>query len=70
MSSIDSALEKDYFIETKLNDILTIDSCTTLLSELIKFILYRKQQLPYTFDRLKYLITMRNSKEKVIRFVT
>ncbi|KAK6639587.1 hypothetical protein RUM43_007860 [Polyplax serrata] len=50
-------------IETELKDILTIESCTTLVAELIKFILYRKQQLPYTFDRLKYLITKKNSKE-------
>lgn len=53
-------------IETEFKDVLTGSSCTTLIAELIKYILYHKQQLPYTFDRLKYVITKCNSDESSV----
>ncbi|EEB13889.1 conserved hypothetical protein [Pediculus humanus corporis] len=61
MGSVEHVKNNSNILDIELEEVLTLDSCLTIISELIKFILYRKQQLPYTFDRLKYLITRKNS---------
>lgn len=58
--------DNESVIETEFKDVLTGSSCTTLIAELIKYILYHKQQLPYTFDRLKYVITKHHSAESPV----
>ena len=61
MGSVEHVKNNSNILDIELEKVLTLDSCLTIISELVKFILYRKQQLPYTFDRLKYLITRKNS---------
>lgn len=46
-------------IEINLSDILTRTSCAVLVCELIKYLIYQREQIPYTYERLKYLITKR-----------
>lgn len=61
-----SDVEKTSIIETEFKDTLTIGSCSVLINEIIKYILYHKQQLPYTFDRLKYVITKKRSLQPMV----
>lgn len=44
-------------IPVALDEPLTSDSCSTLIMELIKYILYQKQQIPFTYDTLTQLQT-------------
>lgn len=44
-------------INVILDEPLTSDSCTKLIIELIKYVLYQKQQIPFTYDSLVQLQT-------------
>lgn len=46
-------------IAVNLSDIITPKSCSELICSLIKHLLYQQEQIPYTYERLKYLITKR-----------
>ncbi|XP_034942551.1 MAD2L1-binding protein [Chelonus insularis] len=46
---------KNTSIDIKLNEPLTSDSCSKIIVELIKYILYQKQQIPFAFDTLVQL---------------
>lgn len=42
-------------INVILDEPLTSDSCTKLIIEFIKYVLYQKQQIPFTYDSLVHL---------------
>ncbi|XP_046835980.1 MAD2L1-binding protein-like [Vespa velutina] len=42
-------------INVILDEHLTSDSCTKLIIEFIKYVLYQKQQIPFTYDSLVHL---------------
>lgn len=44
-------------INVILDEPLTSDSCTKLIVEFIKYVLYQKQQIPFTYDSLVHLNT-------------
>lgn len=46
-------------VDAKFNDILTDFTCSAVVNELIKFILYSKQQIPLTYDKLSLAVSRR-----------
>ncbi|XP_066599820.1 MAD2L1-binding protein-like isoform X3 [Prorops nasuta] len=53
MSSKKQNREKDICVE--FEELLTSDSCVVLVTEFLKYILYQKQQIPFTCDSLTLL---------------
>jgi len=56
--------------KAKLSDILTDFTCLDLVSEFTKCILYSKQQIPYTYDKLNLAITVNSAKVCFSFYVT
>jgi len=52
-----------YTIE--ITDIFTPKSCSSFIAELIKYIAYNKEQIPYPYDRLKLYVLKRREREKL-----
>ncbi|RZF36423.1 hypothetical protein LSTR_LSTR010843 [Laodelphax striatellus] len=46
-------------LNIKLNDLVTFQSCSTLVSSIIKYLIYQRHQIPYTFEVLKHLVKRR-----------
>lgn len=55
-------------IELKINltDIVTPKTFSALIGELIKYLIYHRQQIPYPYERLRYYIKRRREMEKVV----
>lgn len=51
-------------LKIDLADIVTPKSCSAIIAELIKYIVYSKQQIPYPYERLKYYIKRRKETQK------
>ncbi|XP_054263811.1 MAD2L1-binding protein-like isoform X3 [Macrosteles quadrilineatus] len=53
-------------IEITLTDLITPKSCSMFVAELIKFIVFSKQQIPYPYERLKMFVTKRIEQQKIL----
>ncbi|XP_076656652.1 MAD2L1-binding protein [Halictus rubicundus] len=51
-------------INVKLDEPLTTDACVKLVIELLKYILYQKQQIPFTYDSLTQLQTKMKPRDR------
>ncbi|KAG8323664.1 hypothetical protein J6590_001407 [Homalodisca vitripennis] len=49
-----------------LTDIITPKSCSSYIAELIKYIVFNKQQIPYPYERLKLFVLKRRERQKLI----
>lgn len=43
----------------EVNDIITPMTCSAMVIEFIKYIIYQKQLIPYPYERLKMYVDMR-----------
>uniref|UniRef100_A0A1B6M2I9 Uncharacterized protein n=1 Tax=Graphocephala atropunctata TaxID=36148 RepID=A0A1B6M2I9_9HEMI len=50
----------------KLTDLITPKSCSIYIAELIKYIIFTKQQIPYPYERLKMYVMKRRERQKLI----
>lgn len=48
-------------VEAKFTDISTDFTCLALVTEFTKFLLYRKQQIPFSYDKLYYAVKKKKS---------
>lgn len=48
----------------ELTDIITPKSCSSFIAELIKYLAYNKQQIPFPFERLKMFVLKRRERIK------
>uniref|UniRef100_A0A1B6DUJ5 MAD2L1-binding protein n=1 Tax=Clastoptera arizonana TaxID=38151 RepID=A0A1B6DUJ5_9HEMI len=62
MSKVNSC--KSVEIKIVLEDIVTPKACSVIIAEIIKYIVYSKQQIPYPYERLKYYIKKRKDLQK------
>lgn len=65
---MNSKMSKCINLDINIGDQLTPVSCGHMIVELIKFLLYQRLQIPYNYQRLKYLINCKNTRsDKGIR---
>jgi len=58
-------------IDVMLDEPLTSDSCTKVVIELIKYILYQKQQIPFTYEALaQFQTTIKATDRNAVSFRT
>lgn len=58
-------------IEIMLDEPITSDSCTKVVMEIIKYILYQKQQIPFTYETLvQFQTTIKATDRNAIFFRT
>ncbi|XP_011647291.1 MAD2L1-binding protein isoform X2 [Pogonomyrmex barbatus] len=58
-------------IDVMLDEPLTSDSCTKVVMELIKYILYQKQQIPFTYEALfQYQTSVKATDRNAVSFKT
>ena len=43
-------------VDIQLEEYLTSSSCSKVVNEIIKYLAYQKQQIPYPFEQLKLLV--------------
>ncbi|KAI4484378.1 hypothetical protein M0802_013105 [Mischocyttarus mexicanus] len=67
MFSNNRKCEKD--INVLLDEPLTSDSCTKLITELLKYVLYQKQQIPFTYDSLLHLQVKNKKMDRNLSFI-
>lgn len=48
----------------ELTDIITPKSCSSYIAEIIKYVAYTKQQIPYPYERLKMFVLRRRERQK------
>lgn len=58
-------------IDVMLDEPLTSDSCTKVVIELIKYVLYQKQQIPFTYEALaQFQTTVKATDRNALSFRT
>lgn len=45
--------------KVEMNDVITPLSCSTMINEFIKYVIYQKQLIPYPYERLKMYVSKR-----------
>lgn len=53
-------------LKISLTDIVTPKTFSALIGELIKYLIYHRQQIPYPYERLKYYIKRRREKQQMV----
>lgn len=48
----------------ELTDIITPKTCSSYIAEIIKYVAYTKQQIPYPYERLKMFVLRRRERQK------
>ena len=51
-------------INVDINSVLTSKTCSTIVVEFIKLLAYQRLQIPYNFERLKYVVEKKKTKNK------
>lgn len=52
-------------LSIEITDIITPKSCSCFIAELIKYVVYNKDQIPYPFEHLKRFVLKRRERQKI-----